>query len=81
MPKCLFKLRAETHYLQHTVAVLASGLNPRFWATWGDETYMGRLTKLCQTGNPYKVGQTGIARYLTGLEFELRRFWGPAPCT
>jgi len=45
----LWRTRPKFHSLMHTLAfVEATGLNPRFWACWMDEDFLGKLRDICQ---------------------------------
>ncbi len=63
----LWKLRPKFHALSHmTLFMEVTHLNPRFWACWMDEDFMGKCRQMCQRTKARGdvVSRAALVRYL-----------------
>ena len=59
-----WKVRPKCHYLDHSLRDMRKyRWNPRFFACWCDEDYMGRITRLASRCHRSTVTSTALLRY------------------
>ena len=64
-----YKVRPKWHQLHHSLHNLAEGsrINPRLFANWNNETFIGRLTKTSSKTHPATTGLRSLQRWLLEL--------------
>ena len=65
----MWRVRPKYHLFVHLLDYIEdTGLNPRYWACWMDEDFMGKMRKVCQSiqAGPQRVAFSSLEKWLWG---------------
>ena len=61
-------MRPKHHFIFHVMLdVKANRLNPRIFACWGEESYLGRLKYIARQCHVKTMTRRALERYIVGL--------------
>ena len=68
-----WRLRPKAHYFEHVVdRIEATARNPRFHATWMEETLMGKMKRMVGATRGSVTARRGLQRYLLFMSVRWR---------